>query len=83
MNQSLVEFRGRLTSDNEFYRKFKDLETAAEIIRLAEEEGYHFTVDELIGETELSNEELASAAGGVFTSSISGDVTPYAGLVNR
>lgn len=80
MNKDLMDFKDRLATDAEFFKKLKDYESAEEIVRFAAEEGYSFTEEELLEETELSDAELASAAGGLGIG-ISGGETDYAGIV--
>ena len=80
MNKDLAEFKDRLVTDDEFYKKVKECGSTAEVIRFAAEAGYVFTEKELEEETELSDAELASAAGGT---GIAGSIAIYAGIVGK
>ena len=78
MNKDLADFKDRLITDGEFFKKVKECASTEEIIRFAAEEGYIFTEKELEEETELSDAELASAAGGT---GIAGGISKYSGIV--
>jgi predicted ribosomally synthesized peptide with nif11-like leader len=58
---TIKEFKENLFTDAEFSAKFKEKETAEEIVELAKADGFEITVKDI---NELSDEELSNVAGG-------------------
>lgn len=64
----IKEFVQRIKGDKKFASLFKDAHTPEEVVALAEWEGYSFSVEEVINNTELTEEDLnISTEGGVLS----------------
>ena len=70
---NFADFKKKLASDQEFAKKFVDVKSPAELIKLAAAEGYTFTEADLKNSTDVTSEELENAAGGGFVTNGSGD----------
>lgn len=60
----ITEFKEKVAADEAFAAKFKDVKSAEELVEIAAKEGFTFTVDDITESTELSDDELETAAGG-------------------
>ncbi|MDR3239438.1 MAG: Nif11-like leader peptide family RiPP precursor [Clostridiales bacterium] len=58
------EFKDRIASDTSFANKFSRVQTPEDLVKLANQEGFSFTVDDVRNNTELSDSELKSTVGG-------------------
>ena len=61
---SFAEFKEKLLADPEFAKKFADIKSIDELVDAAAKEGYTFTAEDIKNGSELSDEEIESAAGG-------------------
>ena len=62
---ALNDFTNRIQSDAAFAEQFKKLASLDEVIELAEQQGYHFTDEELDRMAEIGGETLTKVAGGI------------------
>ncbi len=58
------EFKEKVMQDEAFAAKFKDAKTPEAVVAIAVQEGFTFTVEDIKNNTELTDAELESAAGG-------------------
>ncbi len=61
----LKGFKEKLLSDEAFAAKFANIDTPEALVELAAKEGFNFTVEDIINNTELTDAELEAAAGGI------------------
>ena len=64
-----ADFRKKLVADLDFAKKFADCKTPADLVKVAAEEGFIFSEDDIKNNTELLPEELEKAAGGSWIAS--------------
>jgi predicted ribosomally synthesized peptide with nif11-like leader len=60
----LKEFQEKVAADEAFAAKFADAKELEDVVALAAKEGFTFTVEDVKGATELSDDDLANVAGG-------------------
>ena len=60
----LKEFKEKIIKDSEFAKKFEGVTTPEDVVKLAGEHGFNFTVEDVKANTELCDEELEAVAGG-------------------
>lgn len=58
------EFKQKIIKDQQFAKKFEGVKTPEELVSLANNEGFNFTVNDVKNNTELTEEELNAVAGG-------------------
>jgi predicted ribosomally synthesized peptide with nif11-like leader len=58
------EFKEKIITDPAFAAKFANVKTPEEVVTLAKGAGFHFTVEDIKNNTELTAAELEGAAGG-------------------
>lgn len=58
------EFKERIIKDPKFAAKFANVKKPEEVVTLAKEAGFNFTVEDIKHNTELTATELEGAAGG-------------------
>lgn len=58
------EFKEKIAADQAFAAKFENVKTAEDLVKIAAEEGFNFTVDDVKNNTELIDAELEAVAGG-------------------
>jgi predicted ribosomally synthesized peptide with nif11-like leader len=58
------EFKEKIIADPAFASKFASVKTPEEVVSLAKDAGFHFTVEDVKNNTELTAAELEGAAGG-------------------
>jgi predicted ribosomally synthesized peptide with nif11-like leader len=60
----IKEFAEKAAADKDFAAKFENVQSAEELVKLASEEGFSFTVDDVNENSELSDDDLEGVAGG-------------------
>ena len=61
---NFADFKKKASTDKEFAKKFADVKTPEELVKLAAAAGYIFTVEDIKNNTDVSAEELEQSAGG-------------------
>ncbi len=63
-SMGLKEFKERIMTDEAYAKKYIDISSPEDLVEIASEDGYTFTVDDVKNNTELTDAELEAAAGG-------------------
>lgn len=82
---SIKAFKEKIITDSEFAKKFEGVTTPEELVKIAGQNGFSFTVEDVKANAELTDEELEAVAGGstifaktYFVTSNSGNATIFA-----
>ncbi len=60
----LKEFKERIMNDDEYAKKFAEIQSTEDLVEMACKDGYIFSVEDYENNTELTDAELEAAAGG-------------------
>ncbi len=64
----LKEFKERILNDAEYAKKFADVQSTEDLVKLASKDGYIFSAEDYENNSELTDAELEAAAGGKYNS---------------
>ena len=79
--KDFASFKEKLSSDHDFFMKYKGKKNAAEIVAMAREDGFVITEEELLQSLEFTDEELSGIAAGLTQLGISGGFSPFHGII--
>ena len=88
MMKDFMSFKERLVSDPAFLEKYRNQKDTAAMIAMAKEDGYEFTEEDLLQNTEITDFELRNFVGGLDYPhdghgmvGIVGDYGEYSGII--
>ena len=79
--KDFASFKAKLSSEHDFFMKYKGKKNAAEIIEMARKDGFEITEEELLQSLEFTDEELSGIAAGLMGRGIAGGFSPFHGII--
>ena len=79
--KGLKEFKEMLYSDRQAYEKYKGMTDPKAVVGKAKADGFDFTEDELLNDTQITEAELAATAGGLSSAGVIGPAQGYTNII--